>query len=60
MTQKTRSYKLSISVTVDDATKPEYDVEMEKLCNKLLHELKAIARAYDRGTGRLVIATERI
>lgn len=58
-TKKVRTYKVTISVGVDDANKPEYEAEMEKLCKHLFDALKNKASMSDAGTGRLTVDVQR-
>ena len=50
-----KTYKVTISVGVDDAEKEEYNTEMEKLCKALFDALKNKASLTDAGTGRLTV-----
>ena len=51
----TRTYKLVLSVAVDDPGKEEYEKSMTTLCTNMFSELKSIVKNYDHGTGRLSI-----
>ena len=60
MATKVREYKVVLSVIVDDENKPEYEAAMESLCKSIFNELKSICRNFDRGTGRLIVESERV
>ena len=55
MEKKIRQFTVTIGVTVDDASKPEYEAPMDEVCNKAFNELKALLRSTDHGTGRISI-----
>jgi len=55
--RKFRDYTMRISVAVDDASK--YEVEMDKLCQNVVQQLKEICKNFDRGTGRLEVEVTR-
>lgn len=57
--KKVRVYTVTISVGVDTIDKPEYETEMEKLCDHLLSVLKRKATLTDAGTGRLTVDVQR-
>jgi len=57
---KTRTYKVTFAVTVDDASKPVYEIAMEELCTNMLNEIKSVARQMDHNTGRLKLEIERL
>lgn len=60
MPQKEKAFKVTISVLVDDASKPEYEDAMKKVCDQTFNELRAILRSIDRGTGRVTVNIQPI
>lgn len=58
MEQKVKKFTVTISVTVDDASK--YEDEMKKVCDQTFNELKAILRSMDRGTGRIKVEIQPV
>lgn len=53
--KKIRTYKITVSVGVDDPSKPEYEDQMNQVCEYIFAPFKRAAETLDNGTGRLAV-----
>lgn len=57
--KKTRSYRMEISVSVDNPDDPNTEPQMDALCSKILKSLETLVNNLDGGTKRLTVSVWR-
>ena len=57
--KKTRVYRVVISVGVDDPNKPEYEKDMNRVCDYIFNPLKRAVESLDAGRGRLNVDVQQ-
>lgn len=57
--KKIRIYKITVSVGVDDPAKPEYEDQMNQVCDYIFGPFKRAAETLDHGTGRLTVDIQK-
>jgi len=53
--KKIRRFNITVSVGVDDSSKPEHEKQMDQVCEYIFGPFKRAAETLDNGTGRLTV-----